>query len=88
MSKYLVTMTDGGIRMSSSGHSFRNDLSGTATGHLNIITKFVEFDGDVPTEREMRKLTKYHQISNYAGYRSEAYAEYHILYMQRLTEDE
>ena len=87
MSKYLVTMTDGGIGMSSSGHSFRNESSGTAKGHLDIITKFVDFEGDIPTESEIQKLIKYHQATTYAGHRFDAYAEYHILYMQRLKED-
>lgn len=87
MSKYLVTMTDGKMGMSTTGHSFRNDSSGHAQGHLNVMTKFVEFEYDIPLESEIKKLIGYHPAKEYEGFHFDEYTDYDILFMQKLEED-
>ena len=81
MSKYLVTMTEGKIGMSFSGHSFRNDSNGSSNGRIVFTTKICEFKGEQPTESEIKKI---------AGYRKGMYEEYylnHIMFMQKLEEE-
>ena len=83
MSKYLVTMTEGKLHMSSRGYSFRNESSGSSNGHIEFTTKICEFKGEQPTEKEIKKVAGFTK-----GAFGEYYYKYHIMFMQKLEEDE
>ena len=88
MSKYLVTLTKGECSGSSSGHTFRNDVSGNISGRLKIETRICEFKYDYPTESEIHEITKYHprRVSR-CGTVFDEYYEYSILFMQKLEDE-
>ena len=82
MSKYLVTMTEGKLHMSSKGYSFRGESSGNSDGRIKFITKICEFKGEQPTESEIKKVAGFQHSSMFGDYFSN-----HVIFMQKLEEE-